>query len=365
MTPDEVRAYVLADNQLATSAGWDQEALAIELQYLVSIDFDMETIGFEIPKVDLILDAEAAKANDPGLEDDIPARNDGPPISRTGDSWLFGPAKETRHKLLVGDARSPADYAALMEGGKAAMMITDPPYNVPIVGHVSGLGRNVHREFAVASGEMGEDEFIAFLAAFMEQAGQHLSEGGSTMCSWTGGIHMTCRARLAASSCPFSTCAFGKKTNAGMGSLYRSMHELCLIFKQGAAPHRNNVELGKHGRSRSNVWTYAGANSFRAGRDEDLADRSTVKPAQMIADAIRDVTKRGDVVLDPFVGSGTILIAAEMTGLKARGIEIDPAYADVAIRRFEAFTGKPAILAATGESFEAVAEGRMAELVLA
>ncbi|MGO9430076.1 site-specific DNA-methyltransferase [Rhodoblastus sp.] len=365
MTPDEVRAYVLADNQLATSAGWDQEALAIELQYLVSIDFDIETIGFEIPKVDLILDAEAAKANDPGLEDDIPARNDGPPISRTGDLWLFGPAKEIRHKLLVGDARSPADYAALMEGGKAAMMITAPPYNVPIAGHVSGLGRNVHREFTFASGEMGEEEFVVFLAAFMEQAGQHLSEGALhyVFMDWRHSYDLQSAARRLGLSL-LNMCVW-KKTNAGMGSLYRSMHELCLIFKQGAAPHRNNVELGKHGRSRSNVWTYAGANSFRAGRDEDLADHPTVKPAQMIADAIRDVTKRGDVVLDPFVGSGTILIAAEMTGLKARGIEIDPAYADVAIRRFEAFTGKSAILAATGENFEAVAEGRMAELVLA
>lgn len=365
LSPDEIRAYVIADNQLALKAGWDREILAIELQHLGSIDFEIEVIGFETAEIDLILDAEAGKADDPGGEDDVPAPVAGPAVSRAGDLWLFGPAGAPRHRLLVGDARSGDAYVRLMDGASAAMMITDPPYNVPIAGHVSGLGRKVHREFAHASGEMSEEEFTTFLAAFMEAAGAHLVDGvlSYVFMDWRHLNELQMAGRRLGLSL-VNLCVW-VKTNAGMGSLYRSKHELCLIFKRGEAPHRNNVELGKHGRSRSNVWTYAGVNTFRAGREEDLADHPTVKPVQMIADAIRDVTKRGDVVLDPFAGSGTILIAAEMTGRKARGIEIDPVYADVAIRRFEAFTGKPAILAETGETFEAVAERRRAVPVAA
>lgn len=365
LSPDEIRAYVIADNQLALKAGWDREILAIELQHLGSIDFDIEVIGFETAEIDLILDAEAGKTDDPGREDDVPAPVAGPAVSREGDIWLFGPADAPRHRLFVGDARSGDVYARLMAGTNAAMMITDPPYNVPIAGHVSGLGRKVHREFAHASGEMSEEEFIAFLAAFMEAAGGHLADGALSyvFMDWRHLNELQAAGRRLGLWL-VNICVW-VKTNAGMGSLYRSKHELCLIFKRGEAPHRNNVELGKHGRSRSNVWTYAGVNTFRTGREEDLADHPTVKPVQMIADAIRDVTKRGDVVLDPFAGSGTILIAAEMTGRKARGIEIDPVYADVAIRRFEAFTGKPVILAETGETFEAVAERRRAVPVAA
>ena len=365
LSPNEIRAYVIADNQLALKAGWDREMLAVELQHLGSIDFDIEVIGFETAEIDLILDAEAGKADDPGREDDVPATVAGPAVSREGDLWLFGPAGAPRHRLLVGDARSGDAYARLMDGVSAAMMITDPPYNVPIAGHVSGLGRKVHREFAHASGEMSEDEFIAFLAAFMEAAGEHLTEGALSyvFMDWRHVNELQAAGRRLGVWL-VNLCVW-VKTNAGMGSLYRSKHELCLIFKRGDAPHRNNVELGKHGRSRSNVWTYAGVNTFRAGRNDDLADHPTVKPVQMIADAIRDVTKRGEVVLDPFAGSGTILIAAEMTGRRARGIEIDPVYADVAIRRFEAFTGKPTILAETGETYEAVAERRRAVQVAA
>lgn len=365
LSPDEVKAYVIADNQLALKAGWDREVLAIELQHLVGLDFDMEAIGFETAEIDLILEAEAGKADDPGREDGLPDPVAGSPVSRKGDLWLFGPADAPRHRLLVGDARSAEAYGQLMASDHAAMMITDPPYNVPIAGHVSGLGRKVHREFAHASGEMNEEQFIAFLAAFMEAAGAHLAEGALSyvFMDWRHLAELHAAGRRLGMA--LANLCIWVKTNAGMGSLYRSKHELCLIFKRGDAPHRNNVELGKHGRSRSNVWTYAGVNTFRAGRGEDLADHPTVKPVQMIADAIRDVTKRGDVVLDPFAGSGTILIAAEMTGRKARGIEIDPVYADVAIRRFEAFTGKPAILGETGETFEAVAERRRAMPVAA
>lgn len=358
MTPDEVRAYVLADNQLALKAGWDMELLASELEYLCEVSFDMEAIGFGTPELDLILDAKGAKENDPGPEDEVPQVRDGPAVSRKGDLWLLGGKGEARHRLLVGDARSAEDLAALMAGELASMMITDPPYNVRIAGHVSGLGRKVHREFAVASGEMDRDGFTAFLAGFMEASGPHLADGALSyfFMDWRHLEELLAAGRRLGLSL-VNLCVWAK-TNAGMGSLYRSKHELCLIFKAGDAPHRNNVELGKHGRSRTNVWTYAGVNTFRAGRNEDLADHPTVKPALMIADAIRDVTKRGDLVLDPFAGSGTILIAAEMTGRRARAIEIDPVYADVALRRFGAFTGRQAVLTETGETFEEVAMRR-------
>jgi len=222
MTPDEIRAYVLADNQLAARAGWDQELLAIELQHLVSIDFELEAIGFEMPQVDLILDAEAAKAADPGPEDDIPEKIDGPTVSRAGDLWLFGRPEDPRHRLFVGDARSAAAYSALMSGGKAAMLITDPPYNVPIAGHVSGLGRKIHREFAHASGEMGEEEFVAFLADFMEQAGENLSAGALryVFMDWRHCFELQTAARRMKLSL-LNICVWNK-TNGGMGSLYRS-----------------------------------------------------------------------------------------------------------------------------------------------
>lgn len=358
MTPDQIRAYVLADNQLALKAGWDRELLAIELQHLVSIDFKMDAIGFEAAEVDVILDEHHGKERDLGQEDIIPPIEAASAISRLGDLWLLGgPRDQPRHRLLVGDAADDEAYSRLMDR-RASMVITDPPYNVPIAGHVSGLGRKTHREFVQASGEMSEDEFVGFLASFMRATGRHLTDGALTyvFMDWRHLFELQSAGKRLGLNL-LNICVWNK-TNGGMGSLYRSKHELCLIFKGDDKPHLNNVELGKHGRSRANVWTYAGATTFRAGRSADLEDHPTVKPALMIADAIRDVTKRNDIVLDPFAGSGTILIAAEMTGRRARAIEIDPLYADVSLRRFEAFSGKPAILAETGETFETVAEKR-------
>jgi DNA modification methylase len=241
---------------------------------------------------------------------------------------------------------------------EAEFVFTDPPYNVAIDGHVCGLGRVRHREFAMGCGEMSEAEFTAFLKAVFALLAENSVEGS---------IHQICMdwrhiwEMLGAGRTVYSElknlCVWNK-TNAGMGSFYRSKHELVFVWKSGTAPHTNNFELGQHGRHRSNVWDYAGVNTMRAGRLQELAMHPTVKPTALVADAIKDCSRRGGLVLDPFCGSGTILIAAERTGRNARALEIDPNYVDVAVRRWQSYTGKPAILAGPGETFETTEEQR-------
>jgi DNA modification methylase len=270
-----------------------------------------------------------------------------------GDLWLLG-----RHKLLCGDARKPADYAALLGDELADMIITDPPYNVKIDGHVSGLGRVRHREFAMAAGEMSKDQFTGFLAETLGVAAKTCRDGAIAFVfmDWR---HMG--ELLAAGEQVFdelkNVCVWNK-TNAGMGTFYRSKHELVFVFKVGKAPHVNTFGLGDGGRYRTNVWDYAGVTSIGKARDEALAMHPTVKPTALVADAIRDCSKRGDIVLDAFGGSGTTLIAAQTSGRIARLIEYDPAYCDTIITRFEGLTGKPARLATSGVSFEDVAAER-------
>ncbi|HVL73948.1 MAG TPA: DNA methyltransferase [Beijerinckiaceae bacterium] len=354
LTDDEVRALVLADNQLALKAGWDKETLALELQGLMDLQFDVSLTGFEIGEIDLILE-EAAEAMGPDPlsgDDAAPALADRV-VSRPGDLWHLG-----AHRLVCGDARDAAAYAALMGEERATFVITDPPYNVPIQGHVSGLGKTRHREFAMASGEMSEGEFTAFLKDVF---------GRLAAFSVDGSIHMHCMdwrqmsEMLAAGHAVYTelkNLIVWNKTAAGMGTFYRSKHELVFAWKHGSAPHINTFELGQHGRHRANVWDYAGVNTFGASRMEELSMHPTVKPVALIADAVKDCSGRGDIVLDSFCGSGTILIACEKTGRRARAIEFDPRYVDVAVRRWQDHTGRRATLAATGESFEEVEETR-------
>jgi DNA modification methylase len=350
----EKRAYILADNRLAEKAGWDREILAIELQALVSFDFEVELTGFETAEIDLILDEarEAAGKTSDG-EDAIPTYSAGPAVSRPGDFWQLG-----SHRLLCADARSPESYARLMGDSTAQFVFADPPYNVPIDGHVCGLGRIRHAEFAMGCGEMSQAEFTSFLQAVFAQLKAYTVDGA---------IHQICMdwrhmgEMLAAGHAVYSElknlCVWSKN-NAGMGTFYRSRHELVFVWKSGAARHINTFELGQHGRSRSNVWEYPGVNSMKPGRLEELAMHPTVKPVALVADAIKDCSRRNDIVLDPFAGSGTVLIAAERTGRFARAIEIDPHYVDVAVRRWQHYTGKPALLMETGLTFEEVAEDR-------
>ena len=349
MTPQQKRAYVLADNKLALNAGWDEEVLAEELKALVSLDldFDISVTGFEIAEIDSLIDAlEPEEANDP-VNEVLPKLDPDWVISRPGDIWIMGP-----HRLICGDALKAETFAALMEGRKAQMVFTDPPYNVPIDGHVSGMGQVKHREFAMASGEMSPAEFTGFLQTSFEQMAVHSVEGS---------IHFICMdwrhmgEMLEAGGAAYSelkNLIVWAKDNAGMGTFYRSRHELIFAFKKGNAPHINSFELGQHGRNRSNVWSYRGMNTFRAGRMDELALHPTVKPVDMIADAIRDVSRRGAIVLDAFGGSGSTLIAAHKTGRRGYLIELDPVYVDRIVRRWQILAHDDAVLAATGERFD-------------
>lgn len=354
LTPAERRAYVIADNKLALNAGWDQELLAIELQALVDLDFDTGLTGFSLAEVDLVLDAAGERdlAGPSGPADSIPPLP-AEVVSRRGDLWQCG-----RHRVLCGDARDPADYAVLLGDKAADLIFTDPPYNVPIDGHVCGLGRVHHREFAMGAGEMSEAAFTAFLVETLGAAAAKCRDGAiAFVCmDWRHMGELLAAGQQVFSE--FKNLCVWNKTNGGMGTFYRSKHELVFVFKVGDAPHINTFGLGETGRYRTNVWDYPGINSFGAGRDLDLAMHPTVKPVALVADAIRDCSKRGDIVLDAFGGSGSTLIAAQKVGRRARLLEYDPAYCDIIVRRWEVLTGKSATLEATGEHFEDVREQR-------
>lgn len=343
----QIRAYVIADNKLAENAGWDDELLALELQGLIDLDFDVMLTGFEMGEVDVLIDGlDAGAASDPADQTpDVDETSE--PVSRLGDLWLLGP-----HKLLCADATSPESYLRLLSNADAQMVFADPPYNVPISGHVSSLGAVNHPEFAMASGEMSRPEFTRFLKRVFDQLAFFSSDGS---------IHFHCMdwrhlgEMLDAANGVYTelkNLCIWNKTNAGMGALYRSKHELVFVFKNGRASHVNNVELGKHGRYRTNVWDYAGANTFGRDRDEALAMHPTVKPVALVADAIKDCSNRGGLILDPFAGSGTTIIAADKTGRVAAAIELDPIYVDVAIKRWQHLTGGEAVHAETDMTFE-------------
>jgi DNA modification methylase len=358
LSAEERRAYVLADNKLALNAGWDKEILAIELQALIDIEFDVTLTGFSLAEIDLTLDqAREATTDGPDDADIIPAV---PPIAvtRACDLWRLG-----RHRLLSGDARSKGDVDRLVDGTKVDLIFTDPPYNVPIDGHVSGLGSVRHREFAFGSGEMTKEQFTAFLMTTLANAASVAKDGAiAFICmDWR---HM--REVLDAGEAVFSElknlCVWNK-TNGGMGTFYRSKHELVFVFKVGSGTHTNGFGLGETGRYRTNVWDYAGISSLGANRMEELSMHPTVKPVALIADAIRDCSRRGETVLDVFAGSGSTLMAAETCGRSAHVLEYDPAYCDTIIARWQAFTGKRATLDTSGRSFEDVAIARASDQV--
>jgi DNA modification methylase len=351
------RAYVLTDNKLALNAGWDRQLLAIELQGLIEIDFDVELTGFSLAEVDLVLEeAREGSPNGPTeAEDEVPFPIDDPKsaVTRAGDVWCLG-----RHRLICGDARDQAVFARLMGDERADLLFTDPPYNLPIDGHVTGLGRIRHREFAMGVGEMSVEAFTSFLQQTLGHAAAVARDGAiAFVCMDWRHMGELLKAGQAVFSELKNLCVWNK-TNGGMGTFYRSKHELVFVFKVGTAAHTNTFGLGDGGRYRTNVWDYAGVNTLRAGRSEDLAMHPTVKPVALVAEAIKDCSKRGEVVLDPFGGSGTTLIAAEKTGRLARLIEFDPTYCDTILRRFERVTGKQATQAVSGTSFEEIAQER-------
>ena len=352
LSETEKRALAIADNKIALNAGWDRAVLGVELpelaKLLVECNLDLEITGFEPAEVDALLTELVDPEHDPADDTPAPAKA---AVSQRGDLWLLG-----RHRLLCGDSCEPSDVETLMGGELAAMVFADPPYNLRIAS-VQGRGKIRHREFARASGEMTSTEFIDFLSKWMARACR-FSEDGAIYYVCMDWRHLF--DALSASRNTYGelkNVVVWNKTNAGQGSFYRSQHELILVLKNGNQPHQNNVELGKHGRSRSNVWTYAGVNTFRTGRMDDLSAHPTVKPIALVADAMRDCSKRGDIILDPFIGSGTTILAAERVGRRAFGLEIDPLYVDVAIRRWQQLTGKDAVLGTSGQTFDEVATG--------
>jgi DNA modification methylase len=351
LTAEQKVGFSLADNKIALNADWDMEQLTLLWRELSAqeLNFDMEVTGFETAEIDLLIDGPTVSTK--ADRSDIVPEQQSEAVSRLGDLWNLG-----EHRLICADACDRAAYVELLNGEQARMVFTDPPYNVPIDGHVGGLGGVKHREFKMASGEMTPAEFQQFLKTVF---------ANMTEVSLNGAVHFICMdwrhiAEVMGAAHGIYTglknlCVWNKN-NGGMGSLYRSKHELVFVYKVGTDPHVNTIELGKNGRYRTNVWDYAGVNTWRAGRDADLEMHPTVKPTALVIDAIKDCSRRGDIVLDAFSGSGTTIIAAHKSRRRACAIELDPLYVDVAIRRWQTFTGEAATLAATGETFAAVEE---------
>jgi DNA modification methylase len=352
LTPDQLRAYRLAENRLAQESSWDALKLAIELKALIELKtVEIDSTGFEMGEIDVWIGA-AETAQHPNPADESPEPQQ-VPVSQVGDLWVLG-----EHRLLCDDAQKRASYVILLGEELAQMIITDPPYNVRIDGNVSGLGKVRHREFVMASGEMAPAEFITFLKSVLSNLAA-FSVDGSIHYIFMDWRHL--QELMEAGSEIYGQLKqfiVWSKTNAGMGSFYRSQHELVLVYKHGTAPNINNFGLGSVGRHRTNVWSYAGANSMKQGRAEELAMHPTVKPVSLLADAMLDCSRRGGIVLDPFGGSGSTIIAAERTGRRAYLLELDPLYVDVAIRRWEKISGKSARHATTGLTFMEMATRR-------
>jgi DNA modification methylase len=350
LSENQQRALRIADNKLTENSEWNTNFLGEQLKILseAELDFTLEAMGFEMAEIDLIVEnlvpANETESDPADAVVELPSS----PVSQLGDLWNLG-----KHRILCGNALSPDDYQQLMGDRKANLVFTDPPYNVPISGHVSGKGKIRHREFPMAAGELTEAEFTKFLTDLFVL----LSDN-----SVNGSLHYICmdwrhigeivQAGRSAYSELRNICVW-VKDNAGMGSFYRSQHELVLVFEHGTDSHRNNVQLGKFGRSRTNVWQYPAINSFASPPEEGylLALHPTVKPVALVADAIMDCSMRGDLVLDPFSGSGTTLVAAERVGRTCYAMELDPAYVDTIVQRWQRFTGQEAILQATGQTY--------------
>jgi hypothetical protein len=349
LTEAQINAYMIADNKLTDRSYWDDDLLASHFKELsaLAIDFEIEDTGFEPPEIDLLIhshdEPDAAEKAD---EFEFAA---GTAVSELGDLWSLD-----THRLYCGNSVESSSYRILFGGEKAATAFTDPPYNVKIRGHVSGKGRINHREFPMASGEMSEAEFTDFLTISLSLICGNTVRGALiyTCMDWRHLQEMLAAGR--ASRCDHINVCVWVKNNGAMGSLYRSRHELVLVFRNGTAGHVNNVQLGRFGRNRTNVWHYAGANSFaRKGSRRNLDLHPTAKPIRMVADAILDSSNRDDIVLDPFLGSGTTLLAAERTNRRCYSIEFDPLYVDTAIERWQQMTGRKASNR-EGETFDSI-----------
>jgi DNA modification methylase len=351
LSEDQVRAYILADNKLALLAQWDESILAIELQHLsLSCEIpDLSITGFEVPEIDLILQ-EAERVD---VDDTMEPFDPGPAITQPGDLWQLG-----KHRVLCGSALEETSFSVLMGGRRAHMAFVDPPFNVKIYGNVSGKGIVKHADFAMASGEMDEAEFTTFLTDSLNLLARH---------TVSGSVHYVCmdfrhqREMLAAGDQAYDTllnlCVWVKNMG-GQGSFYRSRHEMVYVYRNGKVSNRNNIQLGKYGRYRTNVWEYPAIRGLSQQQSDEgnlLALHPTVKPVALVSDAILDVSARGDLVLDSFLGSGSTLVSSERTGRICYGMELDPKYVDTAIRRWQRHTGNFAIHSVSGKRFDDIA----------
>ena len=348
LTAAEAKAFQIADNRLTELGGWNEVQLAQTLHALSlqDLSFELDATGFQLPEIDLKISGLSLVGDEATDEEEAPCS--GPAVTRPGDLWRLGP-----HRLLCGDALNRASYDQLMGETLAAIVFTDPPYNVAVQGHVGGRGRIKHREFAMASGEMSADAFQAFLDNALVHLAQHSRPGAMQyLCmDWR---HIT--QLIAAGAKAFgelkNLCVWAK-TAAGQGAFYRCQHELVAVFKLSGGDHTNNVQLGRFGRNRSNLWSYPSPARFGAASEDGslLKDHPTPKPVAMVADALMDASHRGEVVLDPFLGGGATLMAAEQVGRVCRGLEIDPLYVDATVRRWMRATGKAAVRDADGLAF--------------
>lgn len=349
----QARALALADNRLVERSTWDDKLLGeilLELSGL-ELDFSLEATGFSLPEIDIRIES-AMSSGDADREDTVPIPFQGPPVSKLGDVWLFS----DRHRVLCGNGLDPAAYEVLMQGQKAQISFVDPPYGVKVA-NISGLGAVQHREFPMNSGEMAREERQAFHVELCRRLAENTIDGAIVyICIDGPHIGEVLLAGEDAFDELKAVCTWVKH-NAGMGSLYRSRSEFVLVFKSGKSPHCNNIMLGKHGRNRDTVWEYPGMNLFGRGSDEGhvATVHPTVKPVRLVSDALLDCSQRGAVVLDACLGSGTTVIAAERTGRRCYGLELDPRYCDVIVRRWQAYSGDQAVHAVTGERFDDLA----------
>ena len=356
LTDTQKRAYLIADNKIADQSDFDRKILAPELAQLNDLlpaeGFDVSLTGFDAAEIDLLLiDLEAPLSEPADEHHAVPVT----PVSRRGDIWAMG-----KHRHLCGDSRDAGDIKRLMAGARASAVFTDPPYNLR-AREIGGRGKTQHQDFAFGAGEMSTRQFRQFLSVTLRNA-IGVSAPGTVHYIFIDWKHIDDLIEVGRSLYgAMLNLVVWNKTNAGQGSFYRSQHELITVFRVGDEQHRNNIELGRHGRNRSNVWTYPGVNTFGRGRTEALASHPTVKPVALVADALLDCTARGEAVLDPFMGSGTTLLAAEKVGRVSFGIEYEPAYVDVAVTRWQAFTKLEATLLDDGRTFEEVAAARSEE----
>ena len=352
-----IQAFAIADNRISELGTWNEAALAERLKALAAVDlsFNLEATGFTMGEIDLKIASLELGMDEPGKnnpDDEMPSP--GPAVCKPGDLWVLG-----AHRLLCATALENASFATLLNGELVDATFIDPPYGNSIESYFGSKRKRPHREFVQGSADnMSDDELQAFLATACRLIALHSREGAVTFAciDWRHAQHL-----LAAGNSVFDSLlniAVWVKSNGGMGSLYRSRHELIAIFRKGKTAHRNNIQLGRYGRNRTNVWEYPGANAFIRGSEEAdlLAQHATPKPVALVADALLDVTARRDIVLDCFMGSGGTLLGAERTGRRARGIELDPLFIDLAIRRWQRLTGEAAMLESTGETFDQLAE---------